>query len=127
MSLALNSQRTLEEANGHIRWLRPEYQAPETMRPQQTRLLPDDEGEAEGEKGIVATVALDWPTPLKEQAQAVRAALSRFSEPTTAETIAAQFSGKATPTRLAQTRELLETLATLGQAQETPDGRFAPV
>lgn len=125
--VALNAQRSLEEANGHIRWLRPEYQAPETVRPQQTRLLPDDAGDSEEKEVGVAAALLAWPTTLKEQAQAVRAALSRCNEPTTAEAIAAQFSGKHTPARLTQTRELLETLAALGQAQETPDSRFAPV
>ncbi len=28
----LNAQRAEEERNGHIRWLRPEYQAPETIK-----------------------------------------------------------------------------------------------
>jgi hypothetical protein len=124
--VALNSQRTLEEANGHIRWLRPEYQTPETVRPQQTRLLPDAEG-GEEEKGIVAAAVLDWPVLLKEQAQAVRAALSRFAEPVAVSAIATCFSGKPTPARLGQITALLETLAALGQAQETPDGRFAPL
>lgn len=32
--VALNKQRAVEEQNGHVRWLRPEYQAPQTVAAQ---------------------------------------------------------------------------------------------
>jgi hypothetical protein len=33
--VALNAERAEEERNGLIRWLRPEYQAPDEVRTQQ--------------------------------------------------------------------------------------------
>jgi hypothetical protein len=36
--VALNAERAAEERNGHIRWLRPEYQAPDQAKPTQTTL-----------------------------------------------------------------------------------------
>ena len=111
----LNRERAAEEARGHIRWLRPDYQNPA--------------GHAAQAKGIqtamdigptVTTAKTPWPKTLPEQIAAVRATLSDL--------------GTATPEQLARTfqrgragsvQPLLESLAALGQARIIEGGRFA--
>jgi very-short-patch-repair endonuclease len=60
--VALNAERAAEERNGLIRWLRPEYQAPDQAKPTQTTL----EGVGvEEETAIIAPVEQQkWPTRL---------------------------------------------------------------
>ncbi len=111
--VALNKERALEEAKGHIRWLRPEYQNPD------------------GHAGKAKTSELDlsepslpdaaaWPKTLPEQMGLVRGAL-REAGTASIEDIRSQFKNA----RAATVRERLETLAALGQAEILPDGRFA--
>lgn len=85
--VALNAERAAEEAQGLVRWLRPEYQAPDE----------------------VAT-----------QAQAVRAVLVALAGPVTSKQVAAAFKGA----RTARITELLETLASPGQARAVEEDRF---
>jgi len=111
----LNRERAAEEARGHIRWLRPDYQNPA--------------GHAAVAKGVqstmdigptVTTAKTPWPKTLPEQIAAVRATLSDL--------------GTATPEQVARTfqrgragsvQPLLESLAALGQARIIEGGRFA--
>ena len=64
-----------------------------------------------------------WPKTLPDQVQALRAALAAQPSPATAEQLARTFS-RAQTKRVA---DLLETLATLGQAQKMDGGRYASV
>ena len=111
----LNRERAAEEARGHIRWLRPDYQNPEGRTAQ-----------AKGEQAAmdigpgVATEKAPWPKSLPEQIAAVRAALSDLGE-ATPEQVARQFKRARTGT----VQPLLESLTALGQASKTDDGRFA--
>jgi hypothetical protein len=121
--VALNAERAAEEAQGLVRWLRPEYQAPdETPQPaaRQAALL---------EVAETAEVAppdgkQPWPDTLPARARAVRAALVNAAAPATARDLASFFRGRRTDNRLAELQAILETLAALGQATETEDGRF---
>ena len=108
------------KAQGLIRWLRPEYQAPGSRRPSrsQTRRSDlDDSRSARGSRTRRAAL-LPWPDRMAEQAQAVRGALAALAGPASAAQVAAAFAA-APPERVA---ELLETLVTLGQARRTPKG-----
>lgn len=113
---ALNAQRTAEERTGQIRWLRPAFQNP-TSTATQTSLATD------GTKATDVTIAakpaakLPWPKALAEQAQAVRAALT---SPTDAATLAKTFKGA----KVERISDLLETLASLGQARLLPNDRY---
>ncbi|MEY8837491.1 class I SAM-dependent DNA methyltransferase, partial [Cribrihabitans sp. XS_ASV171] len=82
----LNKQRAAEEAQGHIRWLRPEYQNPEGKQ-----------AEAKGQQAEMAVAATEkakkapWPKFLPDQIAAVREALQATGE-ATPEQIARHFS-----------------------------------
>jgi SAM-dependent methyltransferase len=119
---ALNAQRAAEERAGTIRWLRPAFQNPASTATQTTLT-------GEGLDGADATTAtaptkpagkLTWPRTFAEQALAVRTALTTFAAPADAETLAMTFKN-AKPDRVA---DILETLATLGQARTLADGRY---
>jgi hypothetical protein len=118
--LRLNAERAAEEAKGVIRWVRPDFQRPGAQAPTQG-ILPMDEFEAE------ATVAAKgklprpvWPKSLAAQAQAVRAALVSLLGPVTPKTLAKLFYR----TKVDRVAELLDTLASLGQAVQLPDGSY---
>lgn len=111
----LNRARAAEEARGHIRWLRPDYQNPQGTV-----------AEAKGEQGAMdlgpkdTTDKAPWPKSLPEQIAAVRAALADMGEATPAE-VARHFKHA----RAGTVHPLLESLTALGQARETDGGRFA--
>jgi hypothetical protein len=67
-----------------------------------------------------ASGKLPWPKTLAEQAQAVRAALSTIAIPADAITLARTFKSAKTD----RIEDILETLASLGQARALPDGRY---
>jgi hypothetical protein len=114
----LNAQRAAEERNGLIRWLRPSFQHPAT-----TTQATLDTGYTETvpvPAKTKATAKLAWPKTLAEQAQAVRAALGAIAVPADATALARTFkSGKAD-----RIEDILETLASLGQARALPDGCY---
>ena len=114
----LNARRAAEEAAGTIRWLRPEYQrARAGIEPVQTVLVEEEAGA----ESVVPAVAqpLPWPASMPEQARAVRGVLQQAVVPLSVAEVATRF-GKADKARIA---ELLETLASLGQAGEE-EGRY---
>jgi hypothetical protein len=117
--VTLNAERAAEEANGLIRWLRPDYQNP-TAAPtiSQGTLI---EKQAAPDKTLKQK--LTWPKTMAEQAQALHHALSLFNSPATPEDITALF-GKRTKKRTSRVRELLQTLTLLGQARQLDHGRF---
>jgi hypothetical protein len=123
---ALNAGGAAEEKRGLVRWLRPEYQNPGG------KILPSPlagEGQGEGEAPDTEAPSprssppakLPWPKTLAEQAQAVRAALGSAATPTTPEALARTFQGA----RSDRVAELLDTLASLGQARRLEYGRYA--
>jgi hypothetical protein len=118
--VALNAERAAEEAQGMIRWLRPDYQAPAEVMKQAPLLAIEPEAEAEVEVKVKPLEKQPWPKSMAEQAQAVRAALAALDGPATAKQVAAVFTGA----RGARVTELLETLASLGQAREVGEERF---
>ncbi|HEY9890410.1 MAG TPA: DNA methyltransferase [Candidatus Sericytochromatia bacterium] len=92
--VALNAERAEEERNGLIRWLRPEYQAPETMRAQS---LAPIQGMIEGlETEEAAPIPIEQqplPKKFKEQLAAIRDLLRTSGSEWTLEQIVAQFKG----------------------------------
>ncbi len=85
--VALNAQRSQEERNGLIRWLRPEYQAPGEMQTQQVM-----EGITDIAPEIITPVEQQkFPKAFKEQLAAVRDLLRTQGGEWTIEQIAAQF------------------------------------
>ncbi|MEC8628912.1 MAG: DNA methyltransferase [Pseudomonadota bacterium] len=112
--VALNKERAEEEARGHIRWLRPDYQNPEgrqTTKGTQAELVVGPAAKVE---------KAPWPKTLPDQIAAVREALAEMGE-ATPEQIARRFLRA----RKTAVQPLLESLAALGQAERVEDGRFA--
>ncbi|MBD8877763.1 class I SAM-dependent DNA methyltransferase [Roseibium polysiphoniae] len=111
----LNKERAAEEASGHIRWLRPDYQNPEGKQAEAKAK------QAEMDVGAAIKVEKSpWPKALPEQISAVREALEDMGE-ATPEQIARRFQRA----RTTSVEPLLASLAALGQAQVTEDGRYA--
>ncbi|KKL56911.1 hypothetical protein LCGC14_2240670 [marine sediment metagenome] len=80
--VALNHERAEEEARGHVRWLRPDYQNPEG-RVAEARTGKLEIAAAKGAKA-------PWPKTLPAQIAAVREALEDLGE-VDAETVARTF------------------------------------
>jgi SAM-dependent methyltransferase len=112
--VALNRERAEEEARGHIRWLRPDYQNPEGR--QTTKGT-----QAELDVGPAAKVEkAPWPKTLPDQIAAVREALAEMGE-ATPDQIARRFLRA----RTTSVQPLLDSLAALGQAEKVEEGRYA--
>lgn len=115
--VALNHQRAKEEAAGQVRWLRPEYQAPDEAKQAkavQTSL-------AVGE-GVAAPMQKQpWPKTLPEQVAAVREALDAAATPLRAEDVARCFKS-ANKTKVV---EVLTTLEALSKIHRVGAERFA--
>ena len=82
--MALNAERAAEEADGHVRWLRQKFQAPEeTQRRAVQHEMDVGEGAVSGLR--------PWPKDAPSQFTALRAALS--SDPASARDVARRFKG----------------------------------
>ena len=114
--VTLNAERRAEKEEGYVRYLRPAYQAPETVETQAEMDLDLDIG-GDG----APAEPLDWPSDLKAQAQAVRAVTTHADEPLTVEEVAQHFHRARRP----DVQALLETLAALGHVKETDDSAYA--
>ena len=120
----LNAERAAEEAAGHIRWLRPEYQSPGAAQTGiQGKLLDPEEEPSE----VVEPGKRSWPDTLAGQAAALRDLLSALDAPADISVLAAAFEGKITARRRNDIQRLLETLAALGQALEVGNGVWGKV
>jgi hypothetical protein len=138
--VALNAQRAAEEAAGHIRWLRPEYQQPgkplsnselleqDLLGLQANLALENDPAEpmvasqthahasAAASTTHSATLQIQpWPTDLPAQVRAVSQVLTAATSPLTLPAIEAHFKGRG-PWKNSLPR-ILETLQVLGKAQ----------
>jgi len=108
----LNAQRTVEEAQGHVRWLRPEYQAPSTAQ-----ISADFAGDVPGEATEMATnapaaVKQGWPKSIREQIDAVRSQLA--TAPQTTDAVALNFKRKP----VKSVTQVLAALEGLGHIQD---------
>ena len=113
--VALNKERAAEEAKGLIRWLRPEFQAPDYAAPINQTL---DLGEA---AAVLPDNVIPWPGTLPEQVSAVQSILSAAGSPLAPQDVARAFKGK----RAATVRPVLDALAGIGMARRLGDGRYA--
>jgi len=105
--VGLNAARRAEEASGVIRWLRPEFQAPEAVAVPRTL-----EGFVEEAAPAAARKKQPWPATLPEQVRAIKEAL-RAASAQTPQQIASGFR----PASRTRVTEILSTLVALGQAR----------
>ncbi|MBC6607594.1 class I SAM-dependent DNA methyltransferase [Hymenobacter sp. BT188] len=113
----LNHERAREEQAGHVRYLRPAYQAPD----QQQSALNLPPSAAATASPTEATGPQPWPTELAQQMQAVRDAVQQSPQPLTAAQVAARFRR----TRPEKVQPLLDTLTALSLLRPTEEGTYA--
>jgi hypothetical protein len=111
--VALNAARAAEEAQGQVRWLRPDFQAAGSVSPMQTEIEgADTEAPA---TPPVPVARQPWPAELPQQIAAVAGVLAASAAPLDLAALAGHFTGKGPwKKRLPQ---LLDTLAALGRAR----------
>jgi hypothetical protein len=115
--VALNHERAAEEQRGLIRWLRPDYQAPQSSdghrTPLQTEIgLSADDSSTETPTHRSTEIPASWPDRLPDQVTLLRHLLA--TDPTaTPETLSARF-GRKNKKRTEQIEGILETLRGLG-------------
>ena len=142
--VALNAERAAEEARGHIRWLRPEFQNPQHARPD----TPADAAPAQGDAFAHADANTDddnpsplagesgtqrrergtpdkpipWPKDTVAQVRAVADVLAASPAPLSVDDIAARFTARGPwKKRLPQ---LLDMLVALGRAEPREGGVY---
>jgi hypothetical protein len=114
----LNAERAQEEKDGLIRWLRPEYQAPETIQETQTTL----DILAETIAPIVPATQQPLPKAFKDQLAAIRDLLRTQGGEWTVDAIVAQFKNATrSKDKIQEALEALETLETLGIVTQHPE------
>ncbi|ART48473.1 class I SAM-dependent DNA methyltransferase [Acidovorax carolinensis] len=124
----LNTQRAQEEAQGRVRWLRPDFQNPQNSLQKQELLPQEDqapEADLDSEKSLskpeqTKPQQLPWPPTLPEQVRAVADALATSPAPLTLSAIEARFKGRGPWKKGLPT--LLQTLEALGRAQAVATG-----
>ncbi len=107
--VALNTQRAAEEVQGQVRWLRPEYQAPDTV---QTGADLTDHPATVVEAVAESVQRPTWPKSMPDQVNAVRNLLA--VGPQSTDTLSARFKRKPTKS----VAQVLAALEVLGQAQQ---------
>jgi hypothetical protein len=118
--VALNGERMVEEANGKIRWLRPEFQVSKAAR-----ALKSTTGELDLGKSIIpidASLPI-FPADRYEQPLAIEAVLLSSGLPMNVKQLALTFKrgGKRIEPRISQ---VLTTLVRYGRVVATGDGKF---
>jgi hypothetical protein len=106
--VALNAQRSEEEHNGTVRYLRPEYQNPTKVNQDTMLEVPDELTLAPAKLEKIA-----FPKTLGEQSQAIRNVLKTIGKPLSSTEIGGFFKGA----KKDRVSELLELLGGLGQVR----------
>jgi hypothetical protein len=104
----LNHRRAEEEAQGLIRWLRPDYQSPEA---QQVDIELSKDAELVIPEKKVAPKKVTWPKELRDQ---IKALVGLLSMPVTAQALSENF--KRNP--INRVNAVLDALEALGKAQK---------
>lgn len=127
----LNHQCAAEEAQGNVRWLRPDYQAPATEKAQTEAAAPEqssfDTGDDQQHSNTAsantaqvnsALASIAWPKTLQEQIRAIRTQLDTAPMDSTA--LAARFKRK--PHKAIS--EVLAALVELGMVRQDQQQRY---
>jgi hypothetical protein len=117
----LNHERAAEEARGKVRWLRPEYQAPEEVAAEQGKLettSPDAAADKTTRRPADKTTKLPWPKTLQARIRAVRDQLE--TAPVDPDTLAARFKRKPEKS----VAQVLDALTDLGMIKRQKSGTY---
>jgi hypothetical protein len=121
--VALNAERAAEEARGLVRWLRPEFQNPQSAPRQAEIETGEDAPDTEDTAPAVAVAAKPqpWPKDAVAQVRAVADVLAASPAALSLDDIAARFTARGPwKKRLPQ---LLDMLVAMGRAHEA-EGRY---
>lgn len=110
----LNRERAEEEARGHVRWLRPEFQNAAGRQ----AMVKGEQIEADLGHHLPSGKT-PWPRLLPHQIAAVQGALEHLGAATPEEIARIFVRGRA-----ASIQPLLESLSIIGRAESTDDGRY---
>ena len=123
----LNAQRSAEEAQGRVRWLRPAFQNRQNSIQKQelpALELQTPEANFDSQKSLLKKEQAPWPATLPEQVRAVAEVLGQSPAPLTLPAIELRFKGRGPWKKGLPT--LLQTLEALGRAQAVvSEGRAA--
>jgi len=108
----LNHERAAEEAQGKIRYLRPDFQDPENTQASSSTQTLETADLKLATKKTKTTSKLKWPKPLPEQVTIIKDLCATHG--TNAETLS-QLFGRASKPRQTQIDQILQTLTALGQ------------
>ena len=115
----LNHQRAAEESQGKIRWLRPDYQAPDQTATQGELATSTDETASSAKAPVAqSTKKQIWPKTLQEQVRTVRDHLA--TTPMDAKTLASHY--KRNPEK--SVFQVLEALDEPGMVKQSGNGTF---
>ncbi|MDO8347686.1 MAG: hypothetical protein Q7S85_07295 [Rugosibacter sp.] len=120
--VALNRERTSEEAQGQIRWLRPAFQN-RAAQPTQQSLPATPQEAAKSKTSATSQTTPDrqpWPITLPEQMATIAHLLANTAMPLDMTAMAAHFTGKAK--WKSALPEILATLEALGRARQVEGG-----
>ncbi|RLQ88470.1 class I SAM-dependent DNA methyltransferase [Notoacmeibacter ruber] len=122
--VALNVERQKEEAAGHVRWLRPDYQIAKLG---DKVPKPDDEAQADLDIATPMAAAagkVAWPKDQDEQIRIVRDILVKAPAPAAPDDLSAAIDGRSTQKRKDRIADVLDLLVSVGGARradgETP-------
>ena len=115
--VALNAERATEEAQGVIRYLRPEYQNPSGVSASQSGFKLTKEKPAKSKAAKTSAAKTPWPKPLAERVRSVEEALRSANAPITAEALSKTFARASA----SDIQEILDTLVTLGRVHQRED------
>jgi hypothetical protein len=124
--VALNATRSAEEKTGTVRWLRPEYQAPQALASPQTPVLM--QGTLDVDVYIAAAEQSGktlWPDSLAAQIRALANVLVAAASPITIDEIARAFGKRSTWQK--SLIPLLESLEAMGRARRTDDDKWMSI
>lgn len=106
--VALNAERAAEEAQGHVRWLRPEYQAPDSVQASTKLNLGDETTTA-----IAPAAKQNWPKAMPDQVAVIRDLLA--TAPRSIDLLAEQFKRKP----IKSIEPVLAAMQVLGHATQS--------
>jgi hypothetical protein len=130
--VALNAERAQEEAQGKVRWLRPDFQNPQSPQTvqnsvqKQEQLAPENdatEADSSPKKTLSKTEKSSqqpWPTTLPEQVRAVADVVTNSATALDVDAVAAHFKGRGPWKKSLPT--LLQTLEALGRVRSVTTG-----
>lgn len=125
--VALNAERAAEEARGLVRWLRPDFQNPQTDTPPPQGKLDagapdgDDEADTPSAATAIAIKPVPWPKDTVEQVRAIADVLDASATALTLDEITTRFTSRGAWKK--RVPAILDMLVALGRASEH-QGRF---